>query len=287
MKKLLLGIIIVMMVLSPIYGVSGFAVTYGEATYANQTWKDSVLTYFQSHTDKNINNATSNVITASEVNNISKNITGKNYSSNQIFSCAMVDLSYNKGIKIIVDTSKINVVTPKMYANALKSSGIEDGYVVVTSPLQSTGESALTGVLKSYEIAVGTDIPENAKKAATEELYTETQIVNQTGENPDTVASLFEKAKNETQKQNLQNSTQIENIVNTTANNTNINLTDQQTQQIAQSLANTQRAQGNLTEFKNKLQSAVNQASQPESIIDQITSFLQEIFNYIKGLFGQ
>lgn len=276
-----------MMALSPIYGVSGFALTFGETTYANQTMKDSVLTYFQSHTDKNIKNATSKVITASEVNNISKNITGKSYGSNQIFSCAMVDLSYNNGIKIIVDTSKITVVTPKMYANALKSSGIENGYVVVTSPLQSTGESALTGVLKSYEIAVGVSIPENAKIAATEELYTETQIVNQTGENPDTIASFFEKAKNETEKQNLQNSTQIENIVNNTANNMSINLTDQQTQQVAESIANTQKAQGNLTDFKNKLKSAVNQASEPESIMDQIKSLLQEIFDYINGLFGQ
>ena len=47
-----------------------------------------------------------------------------------------------------------------MYATALKSTGIESGYVVVTSPVSATGESALTGVMKSYEIAVGTPIPE-------------------------------------------------------------------------------------------------------------------------------
>jgi uncharacterized protein YpuA (DUF1002 family) len=56
--------------------------------------------------------------------------------------------------------------------------------------------------------------------------------------------------------------------------NMNINLTDDQTQQIAESLANTQKAQGSLTEFKNKLQSAINQASQPESIMNQITNFI-------------
>ena len=59
MKKLLFGIIIIiLMVLSPIYAVSGFVITYGEATAANPTWKNTVLNYFQSHKDKNVTNAT-------------------------------------------------------------------------------------------------------------------------------------------------------------------------------------------------------------------------------------
>ena len=110
---------------------------------------------FPVKTSKDINDATSKVITASEVNAISTNITGKTYPSSQIFSSAMVDLSYNQGINVIVDTNKIKVVTPKMYANALRSSGINNGYVVVSSPVTASGEAALAGVLKSYEIAVG------------------------------------------------------------------------------------------------------------------------------------
>ncbi len=208
MKKFVIGLILVIMMLSPVYGASGFAVTYGETTYANANWKNTMNTYFQSKTSKNINDATSKVVTASEVNAISTNITGKTYPSSQIFSCAMVDLSYNQGINVIVDTSKITVVTPKMYANALKSSGINNGYVVVSSPVSASGEAALAGVLKSYEIAVGTPIPEQAKKAATEELYTETQIVNQTGQNPDKIADLFSNAKNQVQNQNLQDPAQ-------------------------------------------------------------------------------
>jgi len=180
MKKFAIGLILVIMMLSPVYSVSGFAITYGETTYANADWKNSMNSYFQSKTSKNINDATSKVITASEVNAISTNITGNTYPSSQIFSCAMVDLSYNQGINVIVDTNKIKVVTSKMYANALRSSGINNGYVVVSSPVTASGEAALAGVFKSYEIAVGAPIPDQAKKAATEELNTETQIVNQT-----------------------------------------------------------------------------------------------------------
>jgi uncharacterized protein YpuA (DUF1002 family) len=284
MKKIIAVILLVLMTISPIYGASGFAVTVGVTTNSNQEWKSSVMDYFQSQTDKKVGTATTILITASEVHKISKNITGRTYSSNQIFSCAMVDLNYSQGIKIIVDNSKIKVVTPKMYANALKSSGIENGYVVVTAPVQSSGEAALAGVLKSYEIAVGAQIPDSVKKAATEELYTETDIANQTGQDPDKVADLFEQVKNEVQKQNLQDPNQIKIIVINIAGNLNININDQQAQQIADTIANSQKVQGDLSEFKSQLQNVTNQFTQANGILDQIMNYLQMAFDYIKGL---
>jgi len=288
MKKLLLVLIILIAFLGSVYGAStsGFAITYGETTYNNPSYKSTVNTYFQSHTDKNLSTFNTKVVTASQVNQIAKNITGRTYNSNQIFSCALVDLSYSQGIKIIVDSSKINTVTSKMYANALKSTGITNGYVVVTSPVSATGESALTGVLESYEVAVGTSIPEEAKKAATEELYTETQIANQTGQSTDKIAELFDQAQQEVQKQNLQDPTQIKTIVNNVANSMNINLTDSQAQDIANALANSQKVQSSLTDFKNQLQAATQQASQSQGILNQIKNYLQSFADYIMSFFG-
>jgi uncharacterized protein YpuA (DUF1002 family) len=248
MKKLLIGLFLIIIMLSPVYSASGFAVTYGKTTYGNANLKNTVNTYFNQKPVK-IDDATSKVVTASEVNAISTNITGNTYPSSQIFSCAMVDLSYNHGIDVVVDTSKITVVTPKMYANALESCGINNGYVVVTSPVSASGEAALAGVLDSYEIAVGTPIPEQAKKAATEELHTETQIVNETGVDPNKIADLFSNIKNQSQNQNLQDPTKIKVIVVNVANNMNINLTDQQAQQIANTISDSQKAQSSLTNF--------------------------------------
>jgi len=284
MKKYLVGFIFVLMVLSPIYATTGFAITYGETTYANSNWKNSMDTYFQTKTTKNVSDATTKVVTASEVNAISSNITGKTYPSSQIYSCAMVDLSYNKGINVSVDTSKITVVTPKMYENALKSTGIENGYVVVSSPVSATGEAALAGVLRSYEIAVGTPIPDQAKKAATQELYTETQIANQTGQNPEQISDLFSNVTDQIQAQNLTDPNKIVVIVNNVAATMNINLTQDQAQQIANSLADSQNAQASLTDFKKQLQNVSNQASQSGGILDQIMSFLQGILNYVINL---
>ncbi|MDO9043970.1 MAG: DUF1002 domain-containing protein [Methanobacteriaceae archaeon] len=283
MKKYMAGFLLVLVLIAPIYAVSGFSITLGEATNNNAAYKNSMLSYFQSKTDKNVTDANTKVITASEVNDISKNITGLVYPSSKIFSCAMVDLSYQNGINVIVDKSKVTVVTPQMYANALQSSGIDRGYVVVSSPVPATGEAALAGVLKSYEIAVGTPIPEEAKKASTEELYLETQLVNQTGQNGDKVAQLFSDVKNQTQSQNLQNPDEIKVIVVNVANQMNINLSNNQTQQIADSVANSQKVRSNLTNFQDKLQGISQQVSNP-GFVDQITSYLQEILNYVQGL---
>ena len=287
MKKFLIGLILIIIMLSPVYSASGFAVTYGETTYANANLKTTMNSYFQSKTSKNITDATSKVVTASEVNAISTNITGNTYPSSQIFSCAMVDLSYNQGIDVVVDTSKITVVTPKMYANALESCGINNGYVVVSSPVSASGEAALAGVLDSYEIAVGTPIPEQAKKAATEELHTQTQIANQTGQDPNKIADLFSNAKNQVQSQNLQDPTKIKVIVVNVANNMNIHLTDQQAQQIANTMSDSQKAQSSLTDFKNQLQNATNQATKSGGIIDQIMNYLHSIYNYLTNIVQQ
>jgi uncharacterized protein YpuA (DUF1002 family) len=286
MKKIIIGILVILMALSPIYSASGFVITLGEATDANSAWKNSVMNYFTSKTDKNITNATTKVITASEVNLISQNISGTTYKPSEIVSCALVDLSYTPGIKVVVDSSKIYMVTPKMYENALKSTGINNGYVVVTSPVSATGESALAGVLKSYENAVGTPIPDDAKKAATQQIYTQSNIANQTNQSADTIAILFEKVQTEVQNKNLTDITQIQTIVINVANNMNINLTEQQAQQIATSLANAQQAQGSLTDFKNSLQNATQTASQSTGIINQIWTYLQSLFTYIQGLTG-
>ena len=289
MKKFIAVILLVLiMTLSPIYGASGFAVTIGVATNSNSQYKSSVMDYFQSHTDKNVSAATTKLITASEVNEISQNITGRTYYSSQIYSCAMVDLSYSNGINVTVDSSKINVVTPKMYANALKSLGINNGYVVVTSPVPASGESALAGVLKSYELAVGAQIPDNAKQAATDTLYTETNIANETGQSPDTIANLFEQVQDQVQNQSLQDPSQIKVIVINVANSMNINISDSQAQQIANTVSNSQKVQGDLANFKSQLQNVTGQFSQSGGILSQIMNYLQSAFDYLKSLiFGQ
>ncbi|MBK6586596.1 MAG: DUF1002 domain-containing protein [Coprothermobacter sp.] len=140
MRYILLALILSILF---VYGASGLSITIGETTYKNPEYKKAMMDYFQSKTDKSIKDVNIEVIRAQDVNRISKkNVTGEVYNQGQIFSCAMVGLSHDN-LTIIVDQSKIKNVTPQMYANSLKSAGIERGYVVVSSPLPASGEATL------------------------------------------------------------------------------------------------------------------------------------------------
>ena len=59
----------------------------------------------------------------------------------------------NDNLQVSVDKSKITTITGDMYLSALKSAGITSGHVYVTSPVSSTGESALAGIMNAYETA--------------------------------------------------------------------------------------------------------------------------------------
>ncbi len=281
MKKYLIFVVLILFI-PFVYGIQGVFITMGETTYNNPTYKGIILDYFQSMTDKKIENVKIEVIRAPEVNEVSKDITGYVYTSDEIFSCAMVDLNYTSGIKVVVDKSKIEVVTPPMYVNALKSAGIDRGYVVVSSPVPASGEAALAGIMKSYEIAVGAEIPKEAKKAAFEELYLETKLVNETGISGDTLANFIGEVKNKSESQNLKNPQEIRQVVINVANNMNINLTNTQIEEISQNIANSQRVQDLVYNFEQKLDKVIQQPM--PSILDQLYSWLQSLYNYLEGL---
>ena len=219
MRKITIAILalIVVAMLIPV-GFSGEAnsvvITYGETTHANSEYKSIVDNFFKTQAKADLNSADSKIITADQVNKISGGITGKYYNSNQILSSALVDLNDNDNLKVSVDKSKITTVTGDMYISALKSAGITKGHVYVTSPVQATGESALAGIMKSYEQATDVKIPETVKQAATDEIYTEAQIVNNSGVDADKLSDLVDDVKNEVSKDNVTDHARILNIIN-------------------------------------------------------------------------
>ncbi len=286
MKKYIVGILIILMIISPLYAVYGTSVeklgtsiTIGETTANNNAYKNSMIDYFQTKTDQDLNSVPMDIITANDVNKISKEITGDTYSSKNIFSCAFVDLNVNRdNIKVIVDKSKITTVTPKMYANALESAGINKGYVVVSSPIVASGEAALAGVLKSYESAVGSNIPDSVKKASTEELYLETELANETGVNGDKIADLFSEVKEQAEKNNATTVNDIKMIVINIANNMNINIDNSQAQDIAESVSKTQQVKDDLQGFESELNKIANDV-QSSGLLDQIIEFIKKLLN--------
>jgi len=282
MRKSTIGIVILSIILVgmiiPI-GFSGQAdsvvVTYGETTYGNANYKNTVDTFFQNQANVDLKNANSKVITASEVNKIASTITGKTYGSNQIFSSALVDLNDNAKLQVSVDKSKITTITGDMYLSALKSAGITSGHVYVTSPVTATGESALAGIMNSYEVATNVEIPETVKEAANNEIYTQAEVVQNSNVSSEKVSKLVDDVKETVKEENVTDHQTIVNIINNYTVVNNINITNSDIENIANAILQIQNAQGDKNNYESQVSDILNNTTGGDSAND-----------FLSGIFG-
>lgn len=232
--------------------------TYGETTKNNAEYKNIVDTFFESQAGIDLKGVNSKIITASEVNKISSTITGKNYNSNQIFSSALVDLNDNENLKVTVDKSKITTITGDMYISALKSVGITKGHIFVTSPITATGESALAGIMNSYEEASDVKIPETVKEAANNEIYTQAEIVNDTNVSSDDLSKLVDDIKEVVKKENITDHQTIVDLINNYTIQHNINITSSDIEELANSIEQLQNIQEDIDNYQTELSNAID-----------------------------
>lgn len=282
MRKSTIGIVILSIILVgmiiPI-GFSGQAdsvvITYGETTYGNANYKNTVDTFFQNQANVDLKNANSKVITASEVNKIASTITGKTYGSNQIFSSALVDLNDNAKLQVSVDKSKITTITGDMYLSALKSAGITSGHVYVTSPVTATGESALAGIMNSYEVATNVEIPETVKEAANNEIYTQAEVVQNSNVSSEKVSKLVDDVKETVKEENVTDHQTIVNIINNYTVVNNINITNSDIENLANAILQIQNAQGDKNNYESQVSDILNNTTGSDSAND-----------FLSGIFG-
>ena len=260
MRKSLIGIILLSIVIVGIALPIGFSaqsnskvISYGETTYNNQEYKSFVDNFFSQQAGVDVKNVESKIITAGEVNKVASTITQKTYTSDQIYSSALVDLSDQGNIKVTVDKSKITTITADMYISALKSAGINHGHVYVTSPVTATGESALTGIMNSYEVATDVEIPDTVKQAANEEIYTEAEIVENDNVSADDLTKLVDDVKVTVQNNNITDHSTIVNIINNYTVNNNINLTNSSIENLATSIGGVQSVQGDVKNYSSQV----------------------------------
>ena len=278
MRKImiLLAVIVVGMLIPAGFSTSDTQVvaTYGETTYNNANYKNIVDTFFINNAGFDLKNVDSKIITASEVNKISSTITGKTYSSDQIFSSALVDLNENDDLEVSVDKSKITTITGDMYISALKSAGITAGHVYVTSPVEATGESALAGIMNSYEVATDVEIPETVKEAANNEIYTQAEIVKNSDVNADDLSKMVDDVKEEVQENNVTDHTTIVNIINNYTVVNNINITDSDIENLATSIEQIQNVQGDINNYQNEVSDVLNSTN-----VSDAKGLLDGLFN--------
>ena len=280
MRKITIGIVILSIILLGMVIPAGFSgeansvvITYGETTHANSEYKATVDAFFKSQSHLDLKNVAEKIITANDVTKISSSITGKTYSSNQIFSSALVDLNDNDNLEVSVDKSKITTITGDMYLSALKSAGIKSGHVYVTSPVTATGESALAGIMNCYETATNVEIPETVKEAANNEIYTQAEIVENSNVSPENLSKLVDDVKDTVQKENVTDHKTIVNIIYNYTVINNVNITNNDIEKLANSIEQIQNVQGDINKYEVQVSGALNNTTETKG--------------FLSGLFGK
>ena len=298
MHKRILAICLAFMFIAMAVIPTGFAgttdqvvITYGETTYMNQQYKSLVDDYFASKANVDVKNIDSKVITAGDVNQISSGYSGKVYNSNQIVSCALLDLNQNGEITVDVDNA-ITTITPQMYMSALKTAGIQGGHVYVTSPVSATGESALAGIMDCYEEATDVEIPENVKEAANQEISTQAEIINNSNVSADDLSKLVDDVKEKVNEENITDHATIVNIINDYSTNYNINISDSDIENLADTIEQVQSVQDDANAYKEQISDFINNTD-AGSVSDSISNIgsdsgfsLDSLFNSILSIFN-
>ena len=273
MRKSMIGIIILSIILVGMVIPSTFSandsqvvITYGETTHHNANYKNTVDDFFEQQAHVDMYKVNSKIITADQVNKISTSITGKTYSSDQIFSSALVDLNENDNLEVSVDKSKITTITGDMYISALKSAGITAGHVYVTSPVTATGESALAGIMNSYEEITNVKIPEPVKEAANNEIYTQAEIVENSNVTAEELTELVDDVKETVKEDNVTDHQTIVNIINNYTVTNNINITNSDVENLATSIEQIQNVQGDITNYTSEVSDIFNNTTDTDSV---------------------
>ena len=273
MRKSTIGIIILSIILVGMVIPAGFStsdsqvvITYGETTHHNADYKNTVDDFFEQQAHVDMYKITSKIITADEVNKISTSITGRTYNSNEIFSSALVDLNENDNLEVSVDKSKITTITGDMYISALKSAGITAGHVYVTSPVTATGESALAGIMNSYEEVTNVEIPETVKEAANKEIYTQSEIVQNSNVSADELSDLVNDVKETVKEENVTDHQTIVNIINNYTVVNNINITNSDIENLASSIEQIQNVQGDVNNYTTEVSDVFNNTTDTNSL---------------------
>lgn len=132
------------------------------------------------------------------------------------------------GSGIEVTTKNINWVTDEMYINALITAGVKDADIYVTAPIEVSGTAALTGLIKAYEVSTDTEIPEDVKQAANEEMVQTANLGEEIG--TDKASALMAKIKEKIAENKPSTDADMEKIIDDAASELNISLTDTQKQ---------------------------------------------------------
>ncbi|MBQ9342096.1 MAG: DUF1002 domain-containing protein, partial [Lachnospiraceae bacterium] len=180
------------------------------------------------------------------------------------------------------------------YQNALITAGVQDAEVVIAAPFELSGTAALIGIVKAYCDMTGEVLDEQVLMVATNELVLTGKLGTYLGDT-DKVAEFIAYAKQLVISENLESDEEIKNAVLEAAKEVDIELTDDQVVQVVNLLKAVAKMDidphalaKQATDMYNRLKAMGIDLDEMDanSILDLIREFLQQILDFLTGLFS-
>lgn len=194
------------------------------------------------------------------------------------------------GSGIEVTTKNINWVTDEMYINALITAGVKDADIYVTAPIEVSGTAALTGLIKAYEVSTDTEIPEDVKQAANEEMVQTANLGEEIG--TDKASALMAKIKEKIAENKPSTDAELEKIINDAASELNISLSDTQKQTLMDFFNKLKELDINWNQVGDQLQDAKDkfnafiESEEGQGFLAKVKEFFASLVDAIKSFFS-
>lgn len=194
-----------------------------------------------------------------------------------------------EGEGILVETHKIDWVTPEMYANAMATAGIENAKVIAAAPFNVSGTAALTGITKAFEAATGEELSEEQGKVASEELVVTGELGDDLGK--DQAAALVKEIKERILKEGIKKPEDIRKVIIEIAADLDITLTDEHIDKLAQLMEkignldlNAEKIIGQLDKISKNLQKVTETLDKNKGAFQKILDAIKAFFRWLAGL---
>lgn len=234
--------------------------------------------------------------------------TGSGNTSSLISSVLVEKEDDGHGVDVNIKTPEnITQITQEQYANAAITAGVADATIEVASIRPATGESALTGIYKAFDVN-GEDLDQDRMEVAQDELETTNEIAQENADNGEFDPSKLDQAIIEIkqslaelkeQQGELATKEDIERIINEALTNNNLEnvVTQEQIDRLMSLFENYQQTAAidseavkeqlnNLSEVVQSKFGDFMDNAESSGVFDKIGNFFKQIWEAITGLFN-
>lgn len=287
MKKLWSLLLVLVMVFA--LGVSALAANEGEArTVIGANLSEDQINTVYTQFGIQRGSVGELTVTNAEERDYLEGLVDESVIGTRSISCVYIKI-LEEGKGLSVSASNITWCTEDMYRSALMTAGIYDAEVKVGAPFGVSGTAALTGIYKAYEDITGTELVEEAKEAAADELVTTAELADEIPEE-DAVAIVNELKLILDEIQNMSDE-ELREQIDQIAAQYGYTLDDALVEKLIRLCRSLQGLtiadlQEKVEQFKDTIETVSQYADQALGFGQKLVQFIQNILDAFKNIFG-